>query len=247
MTATKETLVDALRPLVEDAEERRRRSARRAAPTSSRCTTTTDRRPPARRSTLALVVLGAQLRRLGKQSAIYGLGGLVSRHPRGAPAAALHELPHAERLRQGRDARRADARARHRAPRGDLERVLPLLLRLAGPGRPRSRRPHLVLVHDGRWRRSGWSSASLVAPPTLGRAQDRRPVALVRAAFVGLWAQMNYEQLTSLFRVEERSVAFVAGEPRERADHDRHDDRCSSSATTQGPTRRRSSATSSER
>jgi O-antigen/teichoic acid export membrane protein len=32
---------------------------------------------------------------------------------------------------------------------------------------------------------------------------------LVRAAFVGIWAQMNYEQLTSLFRVEERSVAFV--------------------------------------
>src|ERR671934_2065121 len=33
---------------------------------------------------------------------------------------------------------------------------------------------------------------------------------LVRAAFVALWAQMNYEQLTSLFRVEERSIAFVA-------------------------------------
>ncbi len=32
---------------------------------------------------------------------------------------------------------------------------------------------------------------------------------LVRAAFVGLWAQMNYEQLTSLFRVEERSTQFV--------------------------------------
>jgi O-antigen/teichoic acid export membrane protein len=32
---------------------------------------------------------------------------------------------------------------------------------------------------------------------------------MVRAAFVGLWAQMNYEQLTSLFRVEERSVAFA--------------------------------------
>ena len=30
------------------------------------------------------------------------------------------------------------------------------------------------------------------------------------AAFVGLWAGMNYEQLTSLFRVEERSVAFVS-------------------------------------
>src|SRR5260221_6420166 len=32
---------------------------------------------------------------------------------------------------------------------------------------------------------------------------------LVRAAAIGLWAQMNYEQLTSLFRVEERSTAFV--------------------------------------
>jgi O-antigen/teichoic acid export membrane protein len=32
---------------------------------------------------------------------------------------------------------------------------------------------------------------------------------LVRAAFVLLWAQMNYEQITALFRVEERSVAFV--------------------------------------
>ena len=32
---------------------------------------------------------------------------------------------------------------------------------------------------------------------------------LVMASFVGLWAGMNYEQLTSLFRVEERSVAFV--------------------------------------
>ena len=33
---------------------------------------------------------------------------------------------------------------------------------------------------------------------------------LVMASFVGLWAGMNYEQLTSLFRVEERSVAFVS-------------------------------------
>jgi O-antigen/teichoic acid export membrane protein len=33
---------------------------------------------------------------------------------------------------------------------------------------------------------------------------------LVRAAFVALWSQMNYEQMTAVFRVEERSVAFVA-------------------------------------
>ena len=32
---------------------------------------------------------------------------------------------------------------------------------------------------------------------------------LVRAAFVGIWAQMNYEQLTALFRAEERSTAYV--------------------------------------
>ena len=31
---------------------------------------------------------------------------------------------------------------------------------------------------------------------------------LVRAAFVGLWASMNYDQLTALFRVEERSVSY---------------------------------------
>jgi O-antigen/teichoic acid export membrane protein len=32
---------------------------------------------------------------------------------------------------------------------------------------------------------------------------------LVRAAFVGLWAHVNYEQMTSLFRVEQRSTAYL--------------------------------------
>ena len=32
---------------------------------------------------------------------------------------------------------------------------------------------------------------------------------LVRASFVGLWAHVNYEQMTSLFRVEERSVSYI--------------------------------------
>ena len=31
----------------------------------------------------------------------------------------------------------------------------------------------------------------------------------MRAAFVGIWAQMNYEQLTAVFRVEERSSLYV--------------------------------------
>ena len=33
---------------------------------------------------------------------------------------------------------------------------------------------------------------------------------LVVAAFIGLWAALNYEQMTSLFRVEPRSTAYVA-------------------------------------
>ena len=32
---------------------------------------------------------------------------------------------------------------------------------------------------------------------------------LVRAGAVGLWAQTNYQQLTALFRVEERSFAYA--------------------------------------
>jgi O-antigen/teichoic acid export membrane protein len=32
---------------------------------------------------------------------------------------------------------------------------------------------------------------------------------LVRASFVGLWVAINYEQMTSLFRVEQRSVAYL--------------------------------------
>src|SRR4029079_3177128 len=52
---------------------------------------------------------------------------------------------------------------------------------------------------------AGWVAAQPIADAlSLGRDQPW----LVRAAFVGLWAQLNYEQLTSLFRVEERPVLF---------------------------------------
>src|SRR5206468_183839 len=54
---------------------------------------------------------------------------------------------------------------------------------------------------------AGWLLAPEIARVlSLGHGQEW----LVRAAFVGLWAQMNYEQLTSLFRVEERPVLFTA-------------------------------------
>jgi O-antigen/teichoic acid export membrane protein len=52
----------------------------------------------------------------------------------------------------------------------------------------------------------GLALAEPIAQGLFGNA-DR--AGLVRAAAVGLWAAMNYEQLASLFRVEERSVQFV--------------------------------------
>src|SRR4029450_11351015 len=52
---------------------------------------------------------------------------------------------------------------------------------------------------------AGWIAAQPIADAlALGHDQAW----LVRAAFVGLWAQLNYEQLTSLFRVEGEPVLF---------------------------------------
>jgi O-antigen/teichoic acid export membrane protein len=54
---------------------------------------------------------------------------------------------------------------------------------------------------------AGWIAAEPIAHAlALGPNQEW----LVRAAFVGLWAQLNYEQLASLFRVEERPGLFTA-------------------------------------
>ena len=76
-----------------------------------------------------------------------------------------------------------------------------------------------------RWRRSGSSSAraSRRRSPTLLFGITERLRSSSRAAFVGLWAGMNYEQLTSLFRVEERSVAFVSASLANILAHDRRD------------------------
>ena len=52
--------------------------------------------------------------------------------------------------------------------------------------------------------------AGLIAEPISNWLFDTGDhTTLVRASFVLLWAQMNYEQMTSLFRVEERAVAFT--------------------------------------
>jgi O-antigen/teichoic acid export membrane protein len=154
-------------------------------------------------------VLGGQLRRLARHSAIYGLGGIVSR------ILAVILLPlYTSYL--------------SRADYGKIETlvagstVLVILLR-AGistaffrfyfDSADAARR--LVVVRTSFWFTMASATVGLVAGVFLagsistalfGSSSDAD---LVRAAFVGIWAQMNYEQLTSLFRVEERSVAFV--------------------------------------
>ena len=51
-------------------------------------------------------------------------------------------------------------------------------------------------------------------------------------AFVLLWAQMNFEQMTALFRVEERAVAFTVRDARQPRHHRRGHGRSSSSSST---------------
>ena len=73
----------------------------------------------------------------------------------------------------------------------------------------------LLVVRTAFWYVMVASTAVLIAGVALAqpiswllfhtRSHDR----LVIAAFVGLWAAMNYEQMTSLFRVEQRSGAYV--------------------------------------
>ena len=189
-----------------------------------------------------------ELRRLGD-----AVGDLrPRRHPlaaaRDLPAAALHALPRPDRLRQDRDVVALHGRAR-RSCCGSGSRA-------RSSASTSTRRTPSAAHAASCARRSGsrWAMATvglvarLIVSPSRSRtllATRRRPW-LVRAGFVGLWAQMNYAQLTALFRVEQRPVAFVDRERRERADHDRRDGRCSSSASTRARPAR-SSATSSAR
>jgi O-antigen/teichoic acid export membrane protein len=155
-------------------------------------------------------VITANLRRLGKHSAIYGLGGLVSR------ILAVLLLPLYTTYLTEADYGRVETLVA-------LTAILVTLLRL-GIGSAFFRfyfdstetAARLRVLRTSFWFTMGMATlglafgwlfaAEIAAALNLGADQEW----LVRAAFVGLWAQMNYEQLTSLFRVEERSVAFVA-------------------------------------
>jgi O-antigen/teichoic acid export membrane protein len=155
-----------------------------------------------------LMALGFQIKRLARHSVIYGLGGLVSR------ILAVLLLP----LYTSYLGRTGFGKIETIVA---LTTVLVIVLRLGissaffrfyfDSSDPTRR---LLVVRTSFWFTMTMATAGLIAGFALAT-----PIAhalrlgddpwLVRAAFVGLWAQMNYEQLTSLFRVEERSLQFV--------------------------------------
>jgi O-antigen/teichoic acid export membrane protein len=73
----------------------------------------------------------------------------------------------------------------------------------------------LLVVRTAFWYVLAASTAVLVAGVVFSRQiswvlfHTQHHAGLVIAAFIGLWAAMNYEQMTSLFRVEQRSTAYV--------------------------------------
>jgi O-antigen/teichoic acid export membrane protein len=152
--------------------------------------------------------LAADLRRLTRHSAIYGLGGLVSR----ILATALLPL-YTHYLRP--------------SAYGDVEivtaatAVLSIVLQLGISSAffrfyfdAKQPAEKLTVVRTSFWFTMAMSTLGLVfgvifAGPVghwIGLGHDP---SLVRAGAVGLWAQTNYQQLTALFRVEERSVAYA--------------------------------------
>jgi O-antigen/teichoic acid export membrane protein len=152
--------------------------------------------------------LAAQMKRLGRHSAVYGLGGIVSR------VLAVFLLPLYTRYLDTADLGAVGLIVA-------LSAVLVTVLRLGISSAffrfyfdstvPARRR---LVVRTSFWFTIASATAGLAAGVLLAE-----PIAnllglddanLVRAGFVGVWAQMNYEQLTSLFRAEERSTAFVA-------------------------------------
>jgi O-antigen/teichoic acid export membrane protein len=153
------------------------------------------------------VTLAAELKRLGRHSLVYGVGGLVSR------ILAVLLLP----------------LYTHYLTRSDygaietliaLTTVLVIVLR-AGISSAffrfyfdaRTEEERVVVVRTSFWFTMTMATAGLIAgfvlASPIAHALNGVTPGLVRAAFVGLWAQMNYEQLTSLFRVEERSAQFA--------------------------------------
>jgi O-antigen/teichoic acid export membrane protein len=153
--------------------------------------------------------LAQRLGELARHSAVYGLGSLVSRF------IAVLLLPVYTRYLSPADYGLIETLIA-------LSAVLTVLLAAGvksaffrfyfdepdGPGR-------LRVIRTSFWFTMASATAGLVAGLALaGPISDvlfdtSDHADLVRAAFVGLWAHVNYEQMTSLFRVEQRSIAYL--------------------------------------
>jgi O-antigen/teichoic acid export membrane protein len=150
-----------------------------------------------------------QIGRLAKHSAVYGLGGVVSR------LLAVLLLPLYTAYLTTSDYGKIETLVAGTA-------VLTIVLRggissaffrfYFDSPEPEARR---TVLRTSFWFTMTTATAGLIAGLALAAPiadalfGDPGDADLVRAAFVGLWAQLNYEQLTALFRVEERSTAFV--------------------------------------
>jgi O-antigen/teichoic acid export membrane protein len=153
------------------------------------------------------VGLSDELKRLGKQSAIYGLGGVVSR------LIAVFLIPvytvYLGRVGFGKIETIVA-----------LTTVLVIVLRLGITSAffrfyfdSEDEAHRTLVVRTAFWFTMVMATVGLavgcIAADPLARWLHLDDPWLVRAGFVGLWAQMNYAQLTALFRVEERPVQFA--------------------------------------
>jgi O-antigen/teichoic acid export membrane protein len=153
-------------------------------------------------------VLGSQLKRLARHSAIYGLGGVISR------VIAIFLLPLYTAYLDPSDLGKVGVVVALNAVLVTILRggISSAFFRFYFDSKERAQR--LLVLRTSFWFTMASATAGLVAGLVLADWISSllgvdNPT-LVRAAFVGLWAQMNYEQLTGLFRVEERSLAFLA-------------------------------------
>src|SRR3954463_14117997 len=154
------------------------------------------------------MALGDQLKRLGRHSAIYGLGGLVSR------ILATLLLPlYTHYLPPGSYGRVEIVTAATAVLAIGLQMgISSAFFRFYFDAKEHAQK--LTVIRTSFWFTMGMSTIGLVlgvvfAGPVshwIGLGHDPT---LVRAGAVGLWAQTNYQQLTALFRVEERSKQYA--------------------------------------
>ncbi len=152
--------------------------------------------------------LGQELARLGRHSVIYGLGGLVSR------ILAVLLLPLYTSYLPPSSFGRVETLTAATAVAVIVLRmgVSTAFFRFYFDHKDAARR--LAVVRTSFWFTMTMATIGLAlclvfASPVSRALQLGNHPELVRAAAIGFWAQMNFEQMTSLFRVEERSTAFA--------------------------------------